>query len=440
MKFIDGGAYGKVYKKNNSSVIKKTKILNDSTELSQQNLHEVIFSKIFRHSNIADVKSIVIKDDEYHIEMVKYDISLEEFIKRYKYIERLKHLDNIFYQLVCALHFIHINGLIHGDLKPRNIMYNNSEKIIKIIDFGCISTFRFLSEHNTLCTLHFRPPEGFKKFKNGIYDGKFDIWSLGATIYYYLTKDYIINIEDDSDEKYIEEFEKLMKIGNKVRINVKIEKNIKLLLKKMLYYDPKKRISIDELINHKYFKKYDKIGSPLNDLSSIKFPLSKHLSPKFDTSFLFKLDEFYIKKRGNIVGFIYDLCKSYQKLNCFVLSITLIDIYLCKCKSLEDIIKYKGLAVSVIILVSNILSEYPFTFSDFSKIIKIKYEGKIMNKIKDILNVLGFELYYNTFDWVLYKCIYPSAEIDYEKIKNILSNVNNIGKDNDCLINLYLEN
>ena len=91
MKYFGKGTYGKVYIKNNNEVIKKTKILNDANELYQQNLHEIVFLKTFKHPNIVDVKNISIKNNEYHIEMVKYDISLEDFINRNKYIERLYH-------------------------------------------------------------------------------------------------------------------------------------------------------------------------------------------------------------------------------------------------------------------------------------------------------------------------------------------------------------
>lgn len=440
MKRIGKGAYGKVYEKNDNEVVKKTDILNkdNEIELCQQNLQEIVFLKTFKHVNIASAKKISIENKEYHIEMKKYDTSLQDFIMNNKYLKRLEQFDNIFYQLVCGLYFIHKNGLIHGDLKPDNIMYNNDKKIIKIIDFGCINTFRLLEEHNTLCTLYYRPPEAFKNLKNSKYDSKFDIWSLGVTMYYYLTKYYVIETEDNSDEGYQKKFEKLVVSGEKIILDTKIRDDIKLILGDMLYYDPKKRISIDDLINHNYFNNHNKIISPLNDLSSIKFPSSGHLLLKFDTSFIHSLDEIHIAKRKKIVQFVYDCLNKEKSLNCFVLSISLMDVYLCKNKSVIYFYKYKLLAVSIMIIVSNILLDKPFSLNSFNKIIKPKNENVILDKIKEILNILEFKLYYNTFDWILYKCINPSMDIDYNKIKDILSVVDNIGKDNDYLISLYL--
>lgn len=430
MKYIGQGSYGKVYKIDDNTVIKKTSMLDDDMELCRQNLQETICLKKIKHPNIINAKNISIKDNDYYIEMPMCDMTLSKFIRKNKYDEILTHLDFIIYQLVHGLYCIHQNGLIHGDLKPKNIMYNSSTKIIKIIDFGAINTFRFLEEHTTLCTLDFRPPEAFKKFKKDIYNGKFDVWSLGAIIYYYLTGNNLIDADYNDDKAFEQKFEDLMKYDKKILIDLEIKKPLKSLLRQMLYFDPKKRISTDELINHKYFKKFNNLGSQY---------LPLHLSFEPNTNFIYGLDQKYIKHRNDTIEFVYKFLSEKQKLNCFVLTIVLTDMFLYIKRSLDNSIEYKELAALMMLIVSNILSEDTLTFVDL-EMIEASFRKIMIEKIKEVINVLDFELYYDTFDWILYKYIGSYFEIDYDKIKSIISDITNVGKNNEYLMNLYLDN
>ena len=76
------------------------------------------------------------------------------------------------YNILQALSFMHWKGIIHGDLKPENIMFDD-QGVLKIIDFGCAYRVKDMYKG----TLLYKPPELH-------YDSKFnqcaiDIWAFG---------------------------------------------------------------------------------------------------------------------------------------------------------------------------------------------------------------------------------------------------------------------
>ena len=50
------------------------------------------------------------------------------------------HLKIIFYNMLCAVKFMHASGVMHRDLKPANILIDK-ECSVRICDFGLARTF-----------------------------------------------------------------------------------------------------------------------------------------------------------------------------------------------------------------------------------------------------------------------------------------------------------
>ncbi len=93
----------------------------------------------------------------------------------------LQQVEVIFYQILCGLQHIHATGVIHRDLKPRNILLN-SNCDVKICDFG-LSTFDISGcEHKTdyICTRWYRAPEILLGYHQ--YDSKVDVFSAGCVL------------------------------------------------------------------------------------------------------------------------------------------------------------------------------------------------------------------------------------------------------------------
>jgi hypothetical protein len=88
----------------------------------------------------------------------------------------------IAYEMCSALSLLHSRRLVHRDLTPRNIRKTQSGKA-KLIDFGLLSPMG----PTTLIagTPPFAPPELVRAMS---LDGRSDLFSLGATLYYALTR------------------------------------------------------------------------------------------------------------------------------------------------------------------------------------------------------------------------------------------------------------
>ena len=103
----------------------------------------------------------------------------------------LKEFLNIAIEIAESLAAIHAANIIHKDINPSNIVYNQETKKLKIIDFGIATR---LSEENQTVrnlnqlegTLAYIAPEQTGRMNRGI-DYRSDFYSLGVTLYELLT-------------------------------------------------------------------------------------------------------------------------------------------------------------------------------------------------------------------------------------------------------------
>lgn len=117
--------------------------------------------------------------------------NLDEFIRKYR-INGKKIPDcliwKIFLQCCLGIKYLHLNNIIHRDIKPQNILLDNREfpNHVVISDFGASIC---LHEQNEFCitkigTPYFMSPEINHSSK---YNKKTDIWSLGCILYEMIT-------------------------------------------------------------------------------------------------------------------------------------------------------------------------------------------------------------------------------------------------------------
>jgi serine/threonine protein kinase len=113
------------------------------------------------------------------------NLNLYDYINKY-------NLDNIDYHNILTssligLNFLHNNNIIHGDIKPHNIMFDIN-KNLKLIDFDMARVLKdeYLTDKNT-GTEYYIPPETYDL---KLYSNKSDIWSLGMSFYYLFTKKF----------------------------------------------------------------------------------------------------------------------------------------------------------------------------------------------------------------------------------------------------------
>ena len=225
----------------------------------------------------------------YYIQKGKFLMSLFSTISQFKYLLK---------SLLSAIDYINKKGIIHSDIKPENILieYNGDSrennfkiKSIKIIDYGSA----FYANNTAVIssnTPEYLCPEitiGNKKFikelknNNLKYLNCIDIWSLGITILElclccpswmsYKTK-VIINGKTyhpnglfgcrgrDANKIYQKQIELGKTINKRLKTSMLylFEQNDKNnfidLLKRMLEFDYKKRITCQDAMNHPFFK------------------------------------------------------------------------------------------------------------------------------------------------------------------------------------------
>lgn len=300
-----------------------------------------LYSKIISILRIKNNDIIIVNKMKY------YPNNLANFI-----FEKKITCKNILYIVEClilGLNVIHSDNLLHGDLKPHNIVLDNIG--VKIIDFGGIKSL-FNPNYECTCTSTYRSPEDYShEFRNKnestIWECslKSDIWSLGLIFHEIIFgKNPILKIYNDiRDKNYkIDEISLENKINeyyksiNHIEIfNIDVEKKImtktnheqtQLLkitktLEKMLKLNPENRINLEEIYYELFFK---------------KLPDFKKYSIKFDYKIDSENKTKFLKFRNFYYQFIYKVLSNNTELFLYPLLINLFDRYLITLFNSDD--------------------------------------------------------------------------------------------------------
>lgn len=166
----------------------------ESTTAAKDEIEKLkMMSKPRCHDNIICYYGYTEEGDNIYVEMEYIDgVDLSEYSKRLRdkgeYDKLYKHLLLITKDLINGLVCVHIKDIIHNDIKPTNIIIDNSLTPV-LIDFGiaCNSydMCSFGQDKKPCCrgfggTPAYASPE---MYKNDVRFPQSDIWSLGMTLY-----------------------------------------------------------------------------------------------------------------------------------------------------------------------------------------------------------------------------------------------------------------
>ena len=258
---LGNGSFGKVrlYRDKNYKellfaikTLKKEGITSYHFSLLKQ---EVDILSNMDHPNI--VKYFGIFEDDYFIHIVMeylkgQDLSKIISLKNYTDFNE-NQMGQIIHQLLKALSFIHSKNIIHRDIKPENILFSDKRNIfsLKLIDFG-LATFQE-QEKKTAGTPMYMSPEMVEG--NGTYVS--DIWSVGVVVYQMVTGKLPFDGGENDENQILYEHIKNDEYNKEKLNNVECSDDVKDFIDKALQKDIKKRMTVQEALNHPWIKKFN---------------------------------------------------------------------------------------------------------------------------------------------------------------------------------------
>ncbi|NP_034920.2 maternal embryonic leucine zipper kinase isoform 1 [Mus musculus] len=149
----------------------------------------------------------------------------------------------VFRQILSAVAYVHSQGYAHRDLKPENLLFDENHKL-KLIDFGLCAKPKGNKDYHlqTCCgSLAYAAPELIQG--KSYLGSEADVWSMGILLYVLMCG--FLPFDDDN---VMALYKKIMR--GKYEVPKWLSPSSILLLQQMLQVDPKKRISMRNLLNH----------------------------------------------------------------------------------------------------------------------------------------------------------------------------------------------
>lgn len=292
---IGEGAYGVVYRardKRTGEIVAVKKVMAEAAAVDKPlgfRLPETEILTSLNHHSIVDLKHVVAgsRADSLFIVMEYAENDLRSLLEAKKQPFTLSQVKCLMQQLLEGVDHLHRNKVIHRDLKTSNLLLNNRGEL-KICDFGLARRFEnpSIPHTQTVVTLWYRAPElllGSKHYSTAI-----DMWSVGCIMAELLsgaplfdgTTDIdqlgkIIKVLGSPNEAIWAGFSKLpgvkgVKVANMVKNRCSyLRQRFPLvsftgspvvsnagfdLLSRLLTYDPRKRMTAEEALDHGWFR------------------------------------------------------------------------------------------------------------------------------------------------------------------------------------------
>jgi len=182
-------------------------------------------------------------------------------------------IKDLMWQILCGVDFLHSHRIVHRDIKPQNILVSNTGSI-KLADFGLARIYDFNALlTSTVVTLWYRSPE---VLLGTSYGTPVDIWSCGCIFAELFSRKPIFPGQYEVDQlakifsvlgtptetEWPEDSSVLRSSFSSTRprdladILPELDPEAKDLMEKMLDFDPKKRVTAADALQHPYFADY----------------------------------------------------------------------------------------------------------------------------------------------------------------------------------------
>ena len=288
---VGSGAYGTVVAaedyeakegQSNMVAIKKIERAFEHPLFSKRTLRELKILRLLSHENVIDLVTIQKpltgeKLDIYAVfEIMETDLG--SIIKSKSELS-YEHIQFFIYQILRGMKYVHSAGILHRDLKPRNLLVNSNWDL-KICDFGLsraeipeISKTGAMTDY--ISTRWYRAPEllwGAEHYTSAV-----DMWSIGCIFAELLLRrpflpgddtenqlELIVNWLGQPESSFFQTFNdgrmtEIFKEMDNQNDHGDFEGTFSSwepvavdLLRKMLRYNPVERITIEDALNHEF--------------------------------------------------------------------------------------------------------------------------------------------------------------------------------------------
>ena len=280
---VGSGTYGKVFKGLNVYTkklvaLKKIRMEGERDGFPVTAVREIKLLRSLSHKNIVQLQEVMVEANDCFMVFEYLSHDLTGLLNHPTYTLEPGHKKHLAQQLFEGLDYLHTRGVLHRDIKAANILVSN-EGILKLADFGLA---RFYAKHhqldytNRVITIWYRSPELL--LGETQYGPAVDIWSAACVLVEIFTKRAIFP-GDGSEINQLEKIHAVLGTPNRKdwpnlvempwfallrpdyrKLNVFEEKYKDQvtaaafdLLASMFRYDPDKRPTAAEVLQHPYF-------------------------------------------------------------------------------------------------------------------------------------------------------------------------------------------
>jgi len=275
---VGEGTYAVVYRGRELATgrkiaIKKIKVGQFKDGLDMSAVREVKYLRELHHPNIIELLDVFSSKTNLNLVLEFLDTDLEMIIKERSLVFLPADIKSWMAMTFRGLEFCHRNFILHRDLKPNNLLIA-SDGQLKIADFGLARDAADPGYKMTcqVITRWYRPPELL--FGCRYYSTAVDIWSVGCIFAELMLRTPYLPGESDMDQlKTIfralgtpteEEWPGHTKLPDYVSVGqfprtplrdlfTAASGDALNLLSKSIIYEPRRRISARDALNHPYF-------------------------------------------------------------------------------------------------------------------------------------------------------------------------------------------
>eukprot|EP00892_Ulva_mutabilis_P004557 jgi/Ulvmu1/2473/UM136_0025.1 len=274
------GAYAKVFLSRSQltdEVVVHKHVQIDSPEhgLPLHVLRELAILQKMRHPHIVRLHDVLYRETEVVLTLEYMDCNLRELLRNSGPLN-IVLVKSFTHQILQGVAYAKAKRCVHRDLKPANILVAPRYGIVKLADYGLGRAYDFSGGKYTrqVMTLRYRAPEIMLGVRE--YSAAVDMWSVGCIMAEMVRGDTPFKGENEIDQ-LLKIFELLGRPCPEEWPEVQQGENFQTcfprwprpsslshlapgldedgldLLTKMLVYNPQKRISADEALQHPWF-------------------------------------------------------------------------------------------------------------------------------------------------------------------------------------------